>query len=81
MGNVELRELIGNEIVNKGTAKPNEFSLDFSHDMKLSDFYAMAVSLYYIRSDIFNSMANFDANKYQDMKAGKFPGSGSRWLL
>lgn len=70
IGNVELRELIGNEIVDKGTAQPNEFSLDFSYGLKLSDFYAMAVSLRYIRSDLFNSMNNFDANKYQDVKAG-----------
>lgn len=52
MGEVDLSELVGSEVVSKGTAKPNEFSLDLSYALKLSDSYSMAVTGRFIRSDL-----------------------------
>ncbi len=55
LGEVDLTSLVGNEIVNNGIAKPNEFSVDLSYGLKLSDTYSMAVAARYIRSDLFNN--------------------------
>lgn len=52
MGAVDLTRLVGTEVVNEGTAKPNEFSLDISYALKLSDSYSMAVTGRFIRSDL-----------------------------
>ena len=57
MGEVNLASLVGTEIVPEGIAKPNEFSVDVAYGLKLSDYYSMAVTGRYIRSDFgsFNS--------------------------
>ncbi len=58
MGSVDLTKLVGTEVVQEGTAKPNEFSIDVAYGLKLSDTYSMAVTGRYIRSDLsggFNS--------------------------
>ncbi len=58
MGSVDLTKLVGSEVVQEGTAKPNEFSFDVAYGLKLSDTYSMAVTGRYIRSDLsggFNS--------------------------
>ncbi len=58
MGSVDLTRLVGTEVIQDGTAKPNEFSLDISYGLKLSDTYSMAVTGRFIRSDLsggFNS--------------------------
>lgn len=52
MGEVNLTELVGNEVADMGTAKPNEFSIDIAYGLKLSDTYSMAVTGRYIRSDL-----------------------------
>ena len=52
MGEVNLTEIVGNEIADMGTAKPNEFSFDVSYGLKLTDNYSMAVTGRYIRSDL-----------------------------
>ncbi len=52
MGEVNLTEIVGNEIADMGTAKPNEFSFDVSYGLKLTDTYSMAVTGRYIRSDL-----------------------------
>lgn len=52
MGSVDLTKLVGTEVVSEGTAKPNEFSLDVSYALKLSDTYSMAVTGRFIRSDL-----------------------------
>ncbi|PQL95641.1 type IX secretion system outer membrane channel protein PorV [Apibacter adventoris] len=58
MGEIQLNELIGNDIVEKGTSKPNEFAIDLSYGLKLADVYSMAVTARYIRSDLFNNVDN-----------------------
>lgn len=58
MGSVDLTRLVGTEVVQEGTAQPNEFSIDIAYGLKLSDSYSMAVTGRYIRSDLsggFNS--------------------------
>ena len=58
MGSVDLTKLVGSEVVQEGTAKPNEFSIDVAYALKLSDYYSMAVTGRFIRSDLsggFNS--------------------------
>lgn len=52
MGEVDLTKLVGTEVVPEGTAKPNEFSIDVSYGLKLSDSYSMAVTGRFIRSDL-----------------------------
>ena len=52
MGEVDLTELVGSEVQQRGTAKPNEFSLDVAYGLKLSDSYSMAVTGRFIRSDL-----------------------------
>jgi hypothetical protein len=52
MGEVDLTKLVGTEVVSEGTAKPNEFSIDVSYGLKLSDSYSMAVTGRFIRSDL-----------------------------
>ena len=63
MGSVDLTRLVGTEVVNEGTAKPNEFAIDVAYALKLSDTYSMAVTGRFIRSDFgsFNSDSNFKA--------------------
>ncbi|WP_120489237.1 type IX secretion system outer membrane channel protein PorV [Bergeyella cardium] len=51
MGEVELNQLSGTQIVTTGKVKPNEFSVDVAYGLKLSDVYSMAVTGRYIRSD------------------------------
>ena len=52
MGEVDLTELVGSEVQQRGTAKPNEFSIDVAYGLKLSDAYSMAVTGRFIRSDL-----------------------------
>lgn len=52
MGSVDLTKLVGTEVVSEGTAKPNEFSIDVAYGLKLSDYYSMAVTGRFIRSDL-----------------------------
>lgn len=60
MGQVDLTKLVGSQVTNEGSVTPNEFSLDVSYGLKLSDTYSMAVTGRYIRSDFgnFNSDSN-----------------------
>ncbi len=51
MGNVDLTSLVGTEVVQGGTVTPNEFAIDLSYGLKLTDTYSMAVTGRYIRSD------------------------------
>ena len=58
MGEVDLTRISGSEVISDGIAKPNEFAIDVSYGLKLSDYYSMAVTGRYIRSDLsggFNS--------------------------
>ena len=56
MGQVQLTELRAGLPYDNGTITPNEFSLDVSYALKLSDSYSMAVTGRFIRSD-FGSFA------------------------
>lgn len=56
MGEIDLNELVGNDIVSTGMAKPNEFSIDLSYGLRLTDNYSMAVTGRFIRSDLFNGV-------------------------
>jgi len=58
IGEIDLTELVGTQIVNTGIAKPNEFSFDVSYGLRLSDTYSMAVTGRFIRSDLFNNIDN-----------------------
>lgn len=60
LGEVDLTELVAGEVTTLGQANPNEFSVDVSYGLKLSDNYSMAVAARYIRSDLFNN--DLDAN-------------------
>jgi len=56
IGEIQLTELVGTQIVDTGMAKPNEFSFDVSYGLRLSDTYSMAVTGRFIRSDLFNNI-------------------------
>lgn len=57
MGEIELNSLgVNNEIVSQGMSKPNEFSVDLSYGLRLTDNYSMAVTGRFIRSDLFNNL-------------------------
>ena len=58
MGEVSLTDIKAGTIIDNGTVKPNEFSIDLAYGLKLSDTYSMAVTGRFIRSDLsggFNS--------------------------
>ncbi|MDR2122891.1 MAG: type IX secretion system outer membrane channel protein PorV [Flavobacteriaceae bacterium] len=61
LGEIQLNELMGNTIMEKGISKPNEFSIDVSYGLKLADIYSMAVTARYIRSDLYNNVDNSSA--------------------
>ncbi len=56
IGEIDLTELVGTQIVNTGMAKPNEFAFDLSYGLRLTDNYSMAVTGRFIRSDLFNNI-------------------------
>ncbi|AFL98022.1 type IX secretion system outer membrane channel protein PorV [Ornithobacterium rhinotracheale] len=60
IGEVKLNGIVAgsDNIVSLGTAKPNEFSLDVSYGLRLTDNYGMAVAGRYIRSDLNNNDQN-----------------------
>lgn len=58
IGEINLTGIVGTDIVDMGTAKPNEFSFDVSYGLRLSDTYSMAVTGRFIRSDLFNNIDN-----------------------
>jgi len=51
LGEIQFTDKVGNDI---GSAKPNEFSLDATYSRKLSENFAGAVTMRYIRSDLTN---------------------------
>ena len=55
LGEIDLTDING---APEGTEKLNEFSVDGSYSLKLSDAYAMGVTLRYIRSDLGIESAN-----------------------
>ncbi len=57
LGTIELTDLGGNAI---GTENPNEFSLDGSYSLLLSESFSMGVAMRYIRSDFALRVENSD---------------------
>ena len=44
IGEIDLTEIVGTDIVSNGTAKPNEFAFDLSYGLRFTDNYSMAVT-------------------------------------
>jgi len=59
LGQIDLTDING---APQGTEKLNEFSLDGSYSLKLSESYAMGVTIRYIRSDLGIKSANSTIN-------------------
>ena len=59
LGQIDLTDDIGQPA---GTEKLNEFSLDGSYSIKLSETYSMGVGLRYVRSDLGIESANSNIN-------------------
>lgn len=59
LGQIDLTDDIGQPT---GTEKLNEFSVDGSYSLKLSEMYSMGVTLRYIRSDLGIESANSSIN-------------------
>lgn len=81
IGEIQLNRIEGNNIINTGTAKPNEFAIDLSYGLKLADTYSMAVTGRYIRSDLYNNISSTEnvqtkaANTFAVDLAGYYQGN------
>lgn len=51
-GDIQFNKLIGGTIVDQGTERPNELTLDVSYGLRLSEKFSMAIAGRYIRSDL-----------------------------
>lgn len=51
-GNVQFNEMISGDIIDQGSKRPNEITLDLSYSLKLSENFAMAVAGRFLRSDL-----------------------------
>src|SRR5690606_23998539 len=58
IGEIDFTELVGTQIVNTGTATPNESSFDVSYGLMRSDTCSMALTGRFIRSDVFNNIGD-----------------------
>lgn len=52
LGDIEFTEQIGNDIVSQGIQRPNEFAVDASYSLRLTDRYSMAVTGRFLSSDL-----------------------------
>jgi hypothetical protein len=52
LGNIQFNESIAGTIVDQGSKRPNEITIDLSYSLKLSDKFSMSVAGRYIRSDL-----------------------------
>ena len=52
LGNIQFNESIAGTIIDQGSKRPNEITLDISYSLKLSEKFAMSVVGRYIRSDL-----------------------------
>ena len=57
-GNVDLEEEQGGQIINAGSFVPNELALEAAYSLKLNEYFGMAVTGRYIRSDITDNQMN-----------------------
>lgn len=58
-GNVELEEEQGGKIINTGSFVPNELALEAAYSLKLNEYFGMAVTGRYIRSDITDNQMDY----------------------
>ncbi len=52
LGDIELTELVGTDVVSQGIERPNELAIDATYSLKLSEQFAMAVTGRFLRSDL-----------------------------
>lgn len=57
-GNVDLEEEQAGQIINAGSFVPNELALEAAYSLKLNEYFGMAVTGRYIRSDITDNQMN-----------------------
>jgi len=60
LGEINLTEISGNQVISTGIAKPNEFAIDLSYSLLLAERFGMSVTMRYIRSDLYNNVSNSD---------------------
>ncbi len=51
-GNVQFNNIMAGTIIDQGSKRPNEITLDLSYSLKLSERFAMAVTGRFLRSDL-----------------------------
>jgi hypothetical protein len=51
-GNVQFNNMMSGTIIDQGSKRPNESTLDFSYSLKLSEKFSMAVAGRFLRSDL-----------------------------
>ena len=51
-GNVQFNDIMAGTIIDQGSKRPNEITVDLSYSLKLSDKFAMSVAGRFLRSDL-----------------------------
>ena len=51
-GNVQFNDMMSGTIIDQGSKRPNEITIDLSYSLKLSEKFAMAVAGRFLRSDL-----------------------------
>jgi len=51
-GNIQFNDLMSGTIIDQGSKRPNEITLDLSYSLKLSESFAMSVAGRFLRSDL-----------------------------
>ena len=76
-GNVQFNKMMAGTIIDQGSKRPNEITLDLSYSLKLSENFAMSVAGRFLRSDlkIHTDMDATSANSLGVDIAGFFRGS------
>ena len=76
-GNVQFNKMMAGTIIDQGSKRPNEITLDLSYSLKLSEKFAMSVAGRFLRSDlkIHTDMDATSANSLGVDIAGFYRGS------
>ena len=51
-GNIQFNKMMAGTIIDQGSRRPNEITLDLSYSLKLSEKFAMSVAGRFLRSDL-----------------------------
>ena len=51
-GNVQFNKMMSGTIIDQGSKRPNEMTLDLSYSLKLSEKFSMSVAGRFLRSDL-----------------------------